>query len=131
MDIQTRTRDADDHRWREVPFWEYVPAAAGQTGLIVFDKQLAAGRDLRVWYLSDHPRVSAHDDVINELIHPALATAAVAVEALRWQNARLSGGDEALVFQLNEANAQLERMRVLYPVWRPRRRARMRFAGVG
>lgn len=131
VDIQTNPGDADDNRWEEVPYWEYVPAGAGATGLIVFDRQLTSGRDLRVWYLSDHPRVSAYSDAINELIHPVLAAAAVMVEALTWQQARLSGGDEALTGQLERAAAELARLRVLYPVWRPRRRARMRFAGLG
>lgn len=129
VDIQTRTGDADDHRWQEIPWWEYVPAAAGTDGLIVFDRALPAGRDLRVWYSASHPRVSTYNDVINELIHPAVAVAAVTVEALTWQVARLSGKDSALGAQLEAARADLARLEGHYPVWKPARRAKMRFAG--
>lgn len=129
VDIQTRTGDPNDHRWQEILWWEYVPAAGGSDGLLVFDRALPAGRSLRVWYSASHPRVSAYDDVINELIHPAVAVAAVTVEALTWQAARISGKDSALQKQLEGVQAELTRLQGLYPVWKPARRARMRLAG--
>ena len=91
IDIQTRTGDADDHRWALVRAWDYVPAAAGESGVIVFRSPLRAGRELRIWYEDAHPRVSAYDDEIREEIHPALAVAAAVEKALVWQVSRLDG----------------------------------------
>lgn len=129
VDIQTQPGDPDNNRWEEILWWTYVPAAAGTPGQIVFDRALPAGRDLRVWYSASHPRVSAYNDAINELIHPAVAVAAVTVEALTWQTARLSGKDTALLAQLESAKAELAQLKQYYPLWKPSRRARMRFAG--
>lgn len=129
VDIQTNTGDGNDNQWERVEEWEFIPAVPGTAGLIVLRKQPVAGRDLRVWYWSDHPRVSAYDDVIHESINPALAVSAVSVEALRWQIGRLSGSDKSLKEQINDAKLELERMRALYPIWKPPQRARMRSTG--
>lgn len=126
VDLQMNTGDSNDNQWDEIRWWEYVPAAAGSTGLITFQRQLVAGRDVRVWYVSSHPRVSSYNDEVNELIHPAVAVAATLVEALTWQNARLSGSDDSLIFQLNDAKTELDRMLERYPVWKPTRHGKSR-----
>src|SRR3990167_291545 len=36
IDVQSRTGDSNDNQWRRVYDWEYVPAAANSTGLIIF-----------------------------------------------------------------------------------------------
>ncbi|MCB2179449.1 hypothetical protein KQH61_05960 [bacterium] len=127
VDIQTKTDDADNNQWKEISWWEYVPAAGGSTGLIVFDRELTADRDIRVWYRASHPRVSAYNDPINELFHPSLVVAAVLVEALTWQNARLAGSDKSLITQLNDAKTEFARIMNQFPVWSPPRRAKSRF----
>ncbi len=104
--------------------WAYVPAAAGESGLIVFRTQLPAGRDLRIWYEDAHPRVSAYDDEIREEIHPALAAAAVVEKALIWQVSRLDGENEFLLRRLDEARAELERQKRLHLVWQAGRVSR-------
>jgi hypothetical protein len=128
VDLQTQPGAVGDNRWQEVPWWEYVPAAAGSQGKLIFARPLPAGQKLRVWYIASHPRVSASDDVINELIHPSLSAAAATVEALTWQNARMSGSNEALMVQLTDAKAELSQMKQRYPIWKPAPHARMRFA---
>lgn len=124
IDIQTCTGNAGDHRWALVRDWAYVPAAAGETGLIVFRTQLPAGRELRIWYADAHKRVSAYDDVIHESIHPALAVAAVVEKALVWQVSRLDGENEFLLRRLENARAELERQKRLHPVWQAGRVSR-------
>jgi len=117
IDIQTCTGEGGDHRWALVRNWAYLPAATGQSGLIVFRTQLPTGRDLRIWYEDVHPRVSAYDDAIHESIHPALAVAAVVEKALGWQVSRLDGENEFLLRRLEDARAELERQKRLHPVW--------------
>jgi len=131
VDIQTQTGDADDNRWEPLYDWEFVPAAAGSTGLIVFKQQPTASRDLRIWYESAHPRVNTYEDVIHETVHPALAVAAVVEKALVWQNTRLEGGNDFLLLRLNDAKNELDRAKALYPIWKPQARARMLLAGLG
>ena len=124
IDIQTKPGDGGDHRWARVRSWEYVPAAAGSAGLIVFRNQPEAGRDLRIWYEDIHPRVSAYDDEIREEIHPMLAAAAVVEKALIWQVSRLDGENDFLLNRLNDARAELDRQKRLHPVWQAGRVSR-------
>jgi hypothetical protein len=118
-------------RWERLYNWEFVPAAPGEDGKIVFGQALPDGRPLRVWYQAPHPRVSAYDDLIAEVISPSLAVAACVEQALRWANSRLGGGDSFLLQRWNDAKHSLEQARLLYPIWRPKRGAQMRVAGIG
>ena len=131
VDIQTQTGDADDNRWHTLYDWEFVPSAAGTTGLIVFKQQPTASRDLRIWYEDTHPRVSVYDDVIQETIHPSLAIAALVEKALVWQSTRLEGGNDFLLQRLNDARNELKRAKLMFPIWKPQRIAGLRFAGLG
>jgi hypothetical protein len=131
IDIQSNPGDLDDHRWRTLFDWEFVPSAAGQTGLIVFKTQPPAGRDLRIWYEDLHPRVNSCSDVIHETIHPALAAAALVESALNWQISRLEGENIFMLEQVNHAKIQLERMKMFHPIWKASPKARMRLAGLG
>jgi len=131
IDYQGRTGDADYNLWIRIYDWEFVPAAAGSTGLIVFREQLTAGRDLRIWYLDAHPRINSYDDEVNEVIPPELAVAACVERALRWQNSRLGGGDPFLLKRWNDAKQELSRAIMQFPIWRPGKVSRSKLAGVG
>lgn len=110
--------------WRTLHDWDFVPAAPGSPGVVLFADPLPAGRPLRVWYLAAHPRLAAHDDVLAEAIAPELAVAAVAERALRWQCAR-RGGDTKLTLLWQEAAEELQAARRRFPIWRPQRAARL------
>jgi len=116
VDLQQVTTDANDNKWLELRDWEYIPATAGSTGLIVFQRQISVGNKLRVWSRQRHPRVDAFDDVINESIHPELAVGACVVEALRYQNGLTSGEDKFLLQLWNNANEELVALKAAYPV---------------
>ncbi|MCI0521553.1 MAG: hypothetical protein L0Z70_15015, partial [Chloroflexi bacterium] len=131
IDIQGQPDSANDNRWQTLYAWEYVPAAGGESGLLVFQQELPGGRSLRVWYEDAHPPVESYADEINELFAPALATAALVEKALMWQTSRLGGADDFLRQRWNDAKSHLERMRLQHPVWQPARHAKMRFAGIG
>lgn len=130
IDIQVGGGENSPH-WERVYDWEFIPAAPGEEGRIGFGQALPDGRALRVWYTAPHPRVSAHDDVIAEVISPSLAVAACVEQALRWLNSRMGGGDSFLLQRWNDARCTLEQARLLYPIWRPRRYSQMRAAGIG
>jgi hypothetical protein len=111
--------------WRTAHDWDFVPAAPGGNGLIIFGDALPAGRPLRVWYQAAHPKLSAHDDALASAISPELAAAAGMERCLRWQNARLGGSDPHLAVRWDQAQAELASARRNFPIWKPRRAARM------
>jgi hypothetical protein len=111
--------------WRTLHDWDFVPAAPGAPALILFSDALPAGRPLRVWYQAAHPTLRAHDDEVAAAISPELAVAAGVERALRWQNARLGGSDPHLTARWDQAQAELAAVRRSFPVWQPRRSAKM------
>ena len=125
IDYQGKTGAMNENQWVRVYDWEFVPAAQGSPGKIVFDRALPAGRRLRVWYVDQHTRVSAYDNAISETITPELAVAAGVERALRWQNSRLGGGDPFLLRRWRDAKFDLARARKRFPIWTPRRVGRL------
>ena len=129
IDIQGRTGDANDNQWLEVSHgaggWYWVPAAAGSTGLIVFDFQPPTSLDMRIWYADRHPVVNAYGDVINERIEPELAVLAGKMKALEWQVARTRGADQFVVQMLNDTKLEFDRRRLEEPIEKPRAKSKI------
>jgi hypothetical protein len=125
IDVRIITGVSGADPWRTVHDWDFVPAAPGGTSLIIFADALPAGRPLRIWYQAAHPRLSAHDDVIANAIAPELAVAAGVERALRWQNARLGGGDANLALRWQQAQADLAIAKREFTIWKPRRAAQL------
>jgi hypothetical protein len=117
--------DANDNRWVRYYDWEYQPDAAGSTGLLVFRLPPPFSWAVRIWYVGPHGYVSAHDDTINELIQPELATLALTEKALEWQNSRIQGGDPFLLQRWNAANSQLNAQKQTFKVWKPSRASKL------
>lgn len=111
--------------WRTLHDWDFVPAAPGVPGLILFADALPTGRKLRVWYQAAHPTLRAFDDPVADSIPPELAVAAGVERALRWQNARLGGSDTRLAARWQQAQVELADARRAFPIWRPRRAAKL------
>jgi len=88
VDYQGHTGDANDNRWITIFDVDTVPADPGTAGLLILP-QLISGRDIRYWYADSHPRLNTYDDYIDEAIIPDLASTALAVVALEWQQARI------------------------------------------
>ena len=130
IDFQTVTGDADDNQWETVWDWEFVSAAPGTAGKIIFGHQPVASRDIRVWYYDAHPRLNSYEDVVSETIPKILAIASCVERALRWQNSRLGGGDKFLLARWNDAKRDLEMALQRNPIWRPLKRARSKLAGM-
>ena len=130
IDYQGCSGEGAVSQWIRVHDWEYLPAAPGEQGRIIFQRELPAARELRVWYVDAHPRLSAYDDSVAEVIAPELAVAAAVERALRWQNSRLGGGDNFLLQRWNDAKMELERTKEANPIWRPTRRGHLNLAGI-
>jgi len=125
---QGRTGDANDNRWIEVNRgpggWDYIPAAAGSTGLLILP-QLVTGRDIRVLYDGLHPTVSLYSDTVNEMIDQDLAISATVYQALLWSNTRDGSTDRGKIQALNNAAVEKDNAIARWPIWRPKRQRRI------
>jgi len=129
VDLQGKTTDANDNQWREIVDWEYIPATAGSTGLLVLP-QYPAGRGLRIWYRGVHPILNTYDDEIYEGFPDQLVLAACVEKALVWQNSRMMGGDDFLLQRLNDARQDLAIARASYHAWQPKASPRLLTLGL-
>ena len=130
IDIQGRTGDANDNQWEEILDWEWIPAAAGSTGLIIFKGQPVSGRDIRIWYQDAHPAVNAYSDAINERYEPELVVRAFMKAIREWQVERDDGSDQALQQKWNKAKSEFEAAMNARKPERPKRRARLMIPGL-
>jgi hypothetical protein len=123
VDIQTSTA-TDDFEWATIENWEYVPATAGTTGLLVLP-HLPVSKDIRVWFKDRHATVHDYDDVIYEGFQPELVVWKSLYHVLIWQHGRSQGTDASVVQMLNKAEQQLTKLETLNPVWSPKRRSKL------
>jgi len=132
VDLQTKTSDANDNKWKEINRgeWEYVPATAGSTGLIVFSYQLPSGRDLRIWYKDIHPAVRIYSSVINEAIHPEHLVWETIYRALRWKKG-MRDAPSGIEDMLREADQRRIEYAALRRPREPKRRSKLLILGRG
>lgn len=126
IDIQGKTTDSNDNKWREINrgLWEYVPAAAGTEGLIIFTFQPSSSRDLRIWFKDKHPAVHNYSDVIYEGFHPELVVWETVYQALLWKIGQ-QPGDANIIVQLNNAENKRVEMAAIHTPWKPKRKSKL------
>ena len=107
VEIQTSTTSGD-YEYQQRYDWQYIPAAAGSTGQIVFAADPIASRLLRIWYTGRHGTLSTYSSVINEVIPPEVVRYALLVEIMSWQNARNKGEDDYIRDEYNKYSDLLE-----------------------
>jgi hypothetical protein len=126
IDLQTDiSSTALRNAWEPVTQWEYEPASAGSTaGRIIFGRYLPVGRKLRIWYEGPHAQVTTSSAAIDERIHPELAVALLVERMYEYRNSRTRGAVPWDVQRWNDAKVTAQQMRLLHPVWRPKRRSK-------
>ena len=129
VQIQTNT-ETSNNEYADMNNWYIVPAAAGATGLLIFQVEPESGLTLKVWYEAEHPRLSAMSDVLSETIHSELATRLVVDRALEYQTRRTSGTDQFLLQTANKAMQDVEMARRAFSVPK-RRHAKILTPGTG
>lgn len=125
IDVQGSTSDAQDNQWIPINNWDWVPAGAGSTGLIIFNDHMLASRKIRVWYQDRHPIVNAFSDKINERIDPELMARALVFQIRNWEVERDDGGDKTLLQKWNKAKQELNEMKIERPIEKPDRKGRL------
>jgi hypothetical protein len=130
LDIQTKTTDANDNRWHEIPkgLWEYIPATAGSTGLIVTSYQPTASRDVRVWYKDKHPAVRIFSSVIYEAIHPEWLVWETVYRAYRWRKG-MQDAPSGIEDMLREADQRRQEYGFMHKPIETRRKGRLFMVG--
>jgi hypothetical protein len=112
--------DADDMQWRKLDGWEWSPAAAGATGLIIFPRQppvtTSPATPLKIWYKDLHPEVAVWNSKIHETIPVELLAAKVLEKALNYQNKLNSGQDEFLISSLMDSRHEYDRALATNPM---------------
>jgi len=103
VQIQSVINDSNDNEYEDVQFRVIPPASTGGQATIEI-RQPIASRTIRIIAVQRHPDVREYDDPIDVAIHPALATAACALQcaALRanaWKD-KIPGMKEVLALQL-------------------------------
>jgi len=119
IQIQGITTDANDNQWYDLGGWYITPAAAGTTGLIVFNLQPTADRNLKVWYRAIHPALTVYNSEVHETVHPELAVAILVERALEWRNTTINGTDDFLLRRWTDAKTEKQLMEVRHPIWSP------------
>lgn len=127
--VQGSTADAQDNQWLVVHDWDWVEAAPGSTGLIIFGHYPYASRDIRVRYRGPHPYVIAETDVISETLDRDFVVKALTRMALEWQNTRLAGSDPFLLQRGQAADQAFENAKVEKPVKRRKSPPRLLIVG--
>lgn len=103
VQLQENTADSNDNRYTDLYGWYVLPSAAGSDVTLILSAQPPAGNLLRVWYESEHPRLSAMSDKLHESIHSELATREVINRALEYQTRRTNGNDQFILQTANKA----------------------------
>ena len=107
--------------------WEYIPATAGSTGLLVIP-QYAAGRGIRVWYKDKHPAVRVYSSVIREEIHPEWLVWETVYRALRWRKG-MQDAPSGVEDMLREADQRRQEYGFLHKPIETRRKGRLFHVG--
>lgn len=84
--IHTQT-DSNDTRPFEVHDRRNQLTSAG-TASVLYIPQFSSGYTIELEYDGVHPKVNAYSDVINEYVHPKVATCAAILKLLEWYNRR-------------------------------------------
>lgn len=131
IDIQTNTSDANDNRWQELPRdrWEFIPATAGSTGLIVFRDQLPVSRDVRIWYEDKHPRLTAYNSEIWEGHDPETVAKVLTQKVLEWYNAANEGSDRYRLEHEDKLASQVQVARLENAPVKPQRKNKLLIIG--
>lgn len=115
IEYASNPTDANDQQWIQWDDFDWVPAAAGVAGTIIFNRQPPVDTTpipIRIWYVDMHPIVSAYNDKINETVPVELLVAKSIEKALDFQNKLQSGQDDALLGFLADARREYDRAEV-------------------
>ncbi len=112
----------DTDGWETISNWSFEPTSSGSTGRLILPA-LPSGYTIAYFYNGLHPNVNAYNSVIEEAIHPKVATAAAVIEVLSWYN-RLDenqGSNDFFLWLEGEyRDKHLPMAKMENPIWKPK-----------
>jgi len=132
VDVQTNISSSlDANDWVTLHDWEYQPSGPSSAGTLILPGNIATGRDLRVWYVAQHGRITAYNAAIDERVHPELAILAMTEKLYEYRNSMNRGSMAFDVQRWNDAKTQLAEAKIMFPAWKSRRKPTLFVLGDG
>ncbi len=123
VDVQTNISSSGDaNAWVSLHDFEYQPNGPSSAGTLILPSNVATGRDLRVWYVAQHGRITAYNGAVDERVHPELAVLALTEKLYQFRNSMNRGSMAFDVQRWNDAKTQLQEAKVRFPIWKSRRK---------
>ena len=123
----------DDPSWVDLYPGQYdvQPSSAGAQNLLIFNDYIPSGRDIQVWFQDHHGRIDVSTALIDEAIHPELATLLLVEKMYEYRNSRARGAEEFDIQRWNDSKQQVAEARVRWPIEQPKRKPRLMIPGYG
>jgi len=124
---------ATDPNWIDLYEGQYdiIPSTAGAQNQLVLGDYLPSGRDIQVWFQDHHQRVDVSTALIDEAVHPELATLLLVEKMYEYRNSRARGAEEFDIQRWNDAKQQVAEARVRWPIPQPKRKPKLMIPGYG
>jgi len=130
VDIQTNISSSGDaNDWVTIHDFEYQPNGPSSAGTLIIPNNIATGRDLRVWYVAQHGRLTTYSGAIDERVHPELAVLALTEKLYEYRNSMNRGSMAFDVQRWNDAKTQMLEARTMFPIWKSRRKPTLMVVG--
>ena len=125
VDVMTGVgTSAADPGWVTLNEWDYQPSSAGAPASIVFNRELPASRDIRIWYEDFHHRVADSTALIDERIYPELAVLALVDKMYEYRNSLSRGATEYDIGRWQIAQQALAVAKATWPIPAKRRKSK-------
>lgn len=130
VDIQTNISSSGDaNDWVTIHDFEYEADGPSSAGTLIIPNNIATGRDLRVWYVAAHGRVTSYNANIDERIHPDLAVLAMTEKLYEYRNSMNRGSVAFEVQRWNDAKTQVAETKLAHPIWKAKRKPTLMVVG--
>jgi len=128
--LQGKLNDANDFQWETISpgRWDLQATAIG-TGTLLILPQLPSGRDIKIVYVGEHPRLDDYGDEISESVHISRVVNAAVVKALIWRRQKIGMGDPTLLDQIQYFTSLMVRDELRYPIRLPPRPTKLMIVG--
>ena len=122
----------DDPQWVDLypgSQWDVQPSSAGAQNQLIFKEYIPSGRDIQIWFQDHHQRVSVSTALIDEAVHPELATLLLVEKMYEYRNSRARGAEEFDIQRWNDAKQQVAEARIRFPIPQPKRKPSLMIPG--
>ncbi|MCK4818966.1 hypothetical protein KA005_24550, partial [bacterium] len=123
--IETKLDDTDDYQWAKRRDWYIQRTAVGTADLLVFRRQPAYPRDVKLVYMSPHAKLATSTDKLSETVPYERVVYKATVHALK--HFMMKTHEESSWFEkaLADAQSRSAQADLMYPVKAPKKKGKM------